>query len=157
MKQLFALVLLALLVGCATAPPAPEQPARPLPETPLPQASTAQRADALPGAVHALVRDAEAASQAGDHARAAALLERALNIAPRHPVLWQNLAVVRYREGNYPQAEALALKSNALAGEQRELRRRNWELIAAARRLAGDAAGAATARTEAAKLGRAPR
>lgn len=153
---MFSVLVLALAGGCAVpagsqhhgsvtrtgTPAVPQQPAAPR-----------QVAAPPPPAAMALVEQAERASEAGRHAEAAALLERALRIAPSHPVLWQNLAVVRYREGDYVQAEQLALRSNTLAGSYPvELRRRNWELIAVARELRGDKAGAQAARSEGVRL-----
>jgi len=66
--------------------------------------------------------------------RAAALLERALRIEPRNAGLWYRLARVRLQQGRYGMAESLAEKSNALAKDDVELKRRNAELIEAARR-----------------------
>ena len=92
--------------------------------------------------VSELVAQAQAASQGGDHQRAAGLLERAVRVAPREAGIWQNLAVVRYRQGRYEEAQTLAQRSNRLAGEEQALRERNWALISAARRQLGDEAGA---------------
>lgn len=98
--------------------------------------------EAVPAPVVELVAEAQQASAGGDHGRAASLLERAVGIAPRSPVLWQNLAVVRFREGRFVDAENLALRSIDLAAGDAELRRRNWQLVAEARRRLGDRSGA---------------
>jgi|HigsolmetaGSP11D_1036233.scaffolds.fasta_scaffold02890_2 Putative Zn-dependent protease, contains TPR repeats len=111
--------------------------------------SPASRIEALPPAARSLVAKAEAASNAGRHDEAAAYLERALRIAPRNPQLWQNLAVVRYRQKDYAKVEGLAQRSNALAPATSPLRKTNWELIATVRKLLGDARGAAAAAAEA--------
>lgn len=95
---------------------------------------------------------AERASQGGDHEAAAASLERALRIAPANPVLWQNLAVVRYRQRDYAKVEGLALKSNSLAAGNASLRAENWRLIAEVRRVLGDRRGADAAMREARRL-----
>ncbi|WP_181919243.1 tetratricopeptide repeat protein [Alkalilimnicola ehrlichii] len=100
---------------------------------------------ALPAAAAELVRQAEEASAQGRHDEAASLLERALRIEPQHPVLWQNLAVVRYRQGDYAQAEQLAMRSNRLSGDYPALQLTNWRLIAVSRELRGDTQGAAAA------------
>lgn len=97
-------------------------------------------------AVVALLESADRQQRSGDLTAAASTLERALRIEPRNPWLWSRLAGVRLRQGRYGMAEQLAAKSNSLAGDRRDLRRRNWELIARARSAAGDAAGAAEAR-----------
>jgi tetratricopeptide (TPR) repeat protein len=129
------------------APPAMEQPA-----APSAPAEPAQAAPNLPPAAKNLAARADQASAQGEHDAAAGYLERALRIAPRHPVLWQNLAVVRYRQRDYDNVEGLALKSNALAMGVPALRRTNWQLIATVRRLKGDARGAAAAETELQRL-----
>lgn len=82
---------------------------------------------------------------AGRLAHAAAALERALRLEPRNPRLWQELARVRFKQGEYAQAESLAARSNSWAGGDRQLRAENWRLIAQAREARGDAAGAKAA------------
>ena len=96
----------------------------------------------IPEPVVELVRRAEQASREGRHDEAAAHIERALGVAPRNAVLWQNLSVVRFRQGRFADAENLALRSIDLAAGQPALQRRNWELIAETRRRRGDEAGA---------------
>lgn len=134
--------ILLVLAGCAA-------PGAPAPATGeddgAPASAPAERAPDAP-AVAALQDQAEAASAEGDHDRAAALLERALRIEPRHSGLWHNLAVVQYRKGDYAQAENMAQRSLQHVRGDRQLERRNWELIAVSRELAGDAAGAREAR-----------
>ncbi|MEM7255649.1 MAG: tetratricopeptide repeat protein [Pseudomonadota bacterium] len=120
-------------------------PSAPPSGTPAPRPRTAP---ANP-AVVALANQATQAEAQGDHARAAAALERALNVAPDDPQLWHRLARVRLAEAQWVQAEALAAKSNRLASDDRDLRRRNLGLIAEARRARGDRAGAAAASREA--------
>lgn len=148
---------LALLAGCTglpqggpAAPPTPgrsgEQPTQPPPPSPPSERSSA----VMPPAVRDLVSRAQDSSAAGEHERAIAYLERALRIVPRNAVIWQNLAVVRYRQGQYAQAESLALKSIALAGDNINLKHQDWMLVGEARHLQGDEAGAREARTRAA-------
>ncbi len=143
------LVLLLAVAGCAAPGPQPGEPGR----------ATAQEPDraaepelAAPPAVVALLEQAEEASAAGEHDRAAALLERALRIDPGNAALWHNLAVVRYRQGEYSQADSMAQRSLQHASGQAELQKRNWQLIAVSRDLAGDSAGAARARDRLATL-----
>ncbi|HET8700839.1 MAG TPA: tetratricopeptide repeat protein [Nitrococcus sp.] len=103
-----------------------------------------------------MVSRAQDSSAAGENDRAAAYLERALRIAPRNAIIWQNLAVVRYRQGQYAQAESLALKSIALAGNDVNLKHQDWMLVSAARQLQGDEAGAREAQTRAASFAATP-
>ena len=143
----------ALLAGCATLqdsvppPPAPvEEPAaRPLP---APSETSANVA------VIGLVQTARVDSTSGRLANAGATLERALRIEPRNPRLWQELARVRLKQGEFAQAESVAARSNAWAGSDTALRAENWRLIAEAREARGDSPGARAALETAAQLGR---
>src|SRR5438105_15198087 len=89
---------------------------------------------------------ARADAAAGRLTNAAASLERALRIEPRNPRLWQELARVRLKQGQYAQAESVAARSNSWAGSDNALRAENWRLIAEAREARGDADGARPAR-----------
>ncbi|HEX7052847.1 MAG TPA: tetratricopeptide repeat protein, partial [Burkholderiales bacterium] len=149
MKRIALTVL--VLAGCAVgtpepempgpeAPPAPEAPleAVPLPPAPPAQAEAPRESVAIAG----LVQRARADAAAGRLANAAAALERALRIEPRNPRLWQELARVRLRQGEYLQAESLAQRSNTWGGADNRLRAENWGLIAQARQARGDTEGA---------------
>jgi len=85
----------------------------------------------------------------GDYVGAAATLERALRIQPQEAYLWNRLARVRMEQGLHAQAGNLAARSNALAGDQAQLKQDNWSIIAVARRAGGDAAGAMEAEQKA--------
>lgn len=142
--------LLALLAGCATIEERdaaePDGVPSEEPRATIPDDAPAPAWDA---AVHDLMAEAQQASDEGDHERAGALLERALRIAPENAVLWHNLAVVRYREDAFDQAESMAQRSVSYAGDNVELQRRNWEIIAVSRHLRGDEDGADEARRRA--------
>jgi len=131
----FFLAVMAILGGCATVQPPPpvSEPA------PAPAAATGSVA------VASLVTSARADAAAGRLVQAAASLERALRIEPRNPHLWQELARVRLRRGDYAQVESVAARSNSWAGGDSRLRAENWRLIAQAREARGDAAGARAA------------
>jgi len=107
-------------------------------------------------AVASLLSTANAQSREGEHARAAATLERAIAIEPDNAWLWHHLAAERLRQGRLDQAASLAAKSNSMASSltdsDRVLQVNNWKLIAAVRRHQGDAAGAAAAESRAAAL-----
>lgn len=137
--RILLLFLVALAAGCAAV--APEQP-------------TPQQPPAENAAVASLMQSAHADADAGRLASAEANLERALRIDPRNPRLWQQLAGVRLQQGDYPQAESLAARSNSWAGQDNVLRAENWRLIAEARRARGDAAGAREALENAERYGR---
>ncbi|HEX7250141.1 MAG TPA: tetratricopeptide repeat protein [Burkholderiales bacterium] len=100
------------------------------------------------------MQSARSDSEAGKLGSAAATLERALRIEPKNPRLWQELARVRLKQGEYTQAENVAARSNAWAGSDNSLRAENWRLIAQARDARGDSQGARAAQDAADKLGR---
>lgn len=126
----------AILGGCvAVQPPAPVSEPVPVP-IPPPVGSPA---------VVSLMDHARADVAAGHLGRAEASLERALRIEPRNPHLWQELARVRLKQGDYAQAESVAARSTLWAGGDIGLRAENWRLIAQAREARGDTAGARAA------------
>lgn len=67
--------------------------------------------------------------QSGSPERAAATLERALRIEPKNARLWHRLAILRFQQGQYTQAESLAAKSSTLAQGDWALKQRNKDLI----------------------------
>lgn len=103
-------------------------------------------------AVVALLDTARVDLAAGRPDTAGAALERALRIEPRNPVLWHELARVRLGQRQYQQAEALALKSNSWAGDNRALRAANWRAIGDARVGLGQRDAAQAAFDKAAEL-----
>ena len=104
-------------------------------------------------AVSVLMRRAADQRRAGDLDAATVSLERALRIAPDDAMLWHRLAEVRLDQQRYSLVAQLAAKSNALAlPGDRDLRARNWRLIAEARRGLGDSRGARDAERRAASL-----
>lgn len=104
-------------------------------------------------AVSVLMRRADDQRRAGDLDGATVSLERALRIAPDDAMLWHRLAEVRLAQQRYSLVVQLAAKSNALAlPDDRDLRSRNWQLIAQARRGLGDSRGARDAERRAASL-----
>lgn len=85
---------------------------------------------------HASTSLIETASQhyaEGNLEQAAAALERALQIQPNNPATLHYLGVLRLQQGQYQQAETLALSSNLRVGRNNALRNRNFQLIEAAR------------------------
>lgn len=64
--------------------------------------------------------------------QAAATLERALHIQPNNPATLHYLGVLRLQQGQFEQAETLALRSNLRVGANHALRNRNLQLIEAA-------------------------
>lgn len=142
-------LLAALLAGCASAPGPEPSPAEQPPSAPAPSAEPATKENV---AIAGLMESARADSAAGRLPNAAASLERALRIEPRNPRLWQELARVRLKQGDYAQAESLAQRSNTWGGADNRLRADNWRLIAQSRQARGDADGARKADTLAEQL-----
>lgn len=103
-------------------------------------------------AVTSLLKSAQLLESAGDLTAAVGTIERALRIEPRNAHLWNRLAHLRFSQGRISPAADLAMKSMALAGGDIALKRDNWQLIARARRRAGDVAGARVAERKARML-----
>ena len=145
MRILFAFLVL-VMAGCATVVPGPAPAPGPVSEpapAPPPLPEPAARTENL--AIAGLMNGARADAAAGRLANAAASLERALRIEPRNPRLWQELARVRLKQGDYMQVEGLAARSNSWARDDPALRAENWRLIAQTREARGDAEGARAA------------
>lgn len=141
MRILAALAALAI-AGCAAIVPSPPPPGSapaPAPEAAPPSSRTENPA------VAGLLDAARADVASGRLVNAAASLERALRIEPRNPRLWAELARVRFKQGDYAQAESTARRSNSWAGSDSALRAENWRLIAQSREARGDGEGARTA------------
>jgi tetratricopeptide (TPR) repeat protein len=116
------------------------------------QATAASGSTTVNPAVVSLLNTASAQSRAGNHAKAAATLERAIAIEPDNAWLWHRLAATRLAEGRLEQAAGLAAKSSSLRSADRSLQADNWKLIAEVRRRQGDAGAAAAAEAQARKL-----
>lgn len=101
-------------------------------------------------AVVALLETARADTGSGDLRAAQSQLERALRIAPRDPEVYIQLADVQRRQGQFLQAEQVALKGISIASGQNRALRRLWALVAEIRSEGGNSAGAAEARKNAA-------
>ena len=138
-----AAACIGALTGCGQSPyrsqPAPvstPEPVVSVPSTPVTPASPTVTAapvpPPLPAAAAALVAAADQQRRAGDYARAAASLERALGISPQSAELWHQLAAVRLAAGELGQAAQLAARSNALAGDDPDLKARNRTILEAA-------------------------
>jgi len=163
------LMMVILLTACST--PSRRSPAPVVRSSPEPAASTVGEAATVPPsaqdegaevsayepavslpmevesgsygqAVVALLANSEQQQKAGDTSAAVGTVERALRIEPRNAHLWNRLARLRFEQKRYTMASDLAAKSNSLAAGDSALKRQNWSLIAKARRIQGDVAGA---------------
>ena len=137
--------------GLPTGEPAPLPDTRPPLSPNLPKSIEDSRA-AIP--VISLVKAANASLANGRTDQAGASLERAMRIEPRNPWVWQALAKLHIVTQQAEQAEAEAKKSISLGRRNPYLDVENWRLIAEARRLRGDAAGALKAESQSEELQR---
>lgn len=103
----------------------------------------------LTPAVNALVSAANQNSKAGDLDSAAASIERAIRIEPRNATLFYKLALLRLKQSKPHLAEDLAKKSALLASTDNTLKKNCWLLIAHAREVQQNFAGAKEAREKA--------
>ncbi|MGZ8222776.1 MAG: hypothetical protein ACXWT0_14105 [Methylobacter sp.] len=103
----------------------------------------------LSPAVGALVSVAKQNSKSGDLDSAAASIERAIRIEPRNATLFYKLALLRLEQSKPRLAEDLAKKSALLASTDNTLKKHCWLLIAHAREIQQDFAGAKEARAKA--------
>ncbi len=116
--------------------------ALPLPDEAEIQTQTLGGANSMSVVARRLLSSAISNKAAGDYESAVGELERALRIEPRNSLLWTQLAEVRFTQKKFNQAVQLAAKSNTLVGSDRNLRRRNWVLMANAHAANGNEAAA---------------
>lgn len=100
-------------------------------------------------AVVALLTDADRNRASGNLAAAVVSTERALRIDSRNPSLTYKLAQLRIKQNKPKMAEELAGKAALLAGNNLDLKRKSWLLIAEARRMQQDYQGAKQAQIKA--------
>jgi hypothetical protein len=122
-------------------PPAPVLPAFPVEDVRLPAGSQP--------AVVALLTEADKNKASGDLDAAVVSTERALRIDSRNPTLTYKLAQLRIKQNKPQLAEELAGKAALLAGNNLDLKRKSWLLIAEARRQQQNYPGAKEAKTKA--------
>jgi tetratricopeptide (TPR) repeat protein len=109
----------------------------------------------LGAASRSLVGQAQAQLKSGNHALAAASIERALRIEPVNPLLWIELGRVRQAEGNHVQAENMGRKAVSLTKAPRASSAA-WRLIADSLRARGKTREAQEAQLKAGSLSSTP-
>jgi hypothetical protein len=124
------------------APVAPKEPEALVPLETFPPQSPA---------VGSLVMAANENSQGGNLDSAVSSIERAIRIEPRNATLYYKLAVLRLKQSKPRLAEDLARKAALLAVTDTALKKHSWLLVANARELQNNVAGANKAKAEAAK------
>jgi tetratricopeptide (TPR) repeat protein len=127
------LALAALLGGCTAGPTIVPDSGRPANNAPPPGTAAPGRdapdkapgsATAVSGATTALLAESRAERDAGDLGGAAATIERALTIAPDEPLLWVELAEIRFDQGDVDLAAEMARKALTLTGDNSPLAER---------------------------------
>lgn len=103
-------------------------------------------------AVIALRGQAQSSLNDGEPAMAAASIERALRIQAKNPVLWLDLAEIRFAQQEFAQAENTAKKALAYAGDKRDINKKAWTVIANSRYARNDKDGGLRAEAEAARF-----
>ena len=98
-----------------------------------------------------LLADADKSAKQGRLNVAVATLERAVRIAPREADVFNQLAMLRFKQKKWELAENLAKKSALLAEGDNALKKKNWLLIASIRKQVGDDKGANAALLKAKK------
>lgn len=128
-------------VPVTPAPPTAGAVIHPVPEPEPPATSGSGAPPSLPArpaapvsaAAQTLLTQSRTYQAAGQYEQAAASIERALRIEPRHPQLWLELGNIRLEEGDFPQAESMGRKALSLSAGDDVLTARAEQLIRSAK------------------------
>ena len=112
--------------------------ALPYPDQPSLTTESMGESTSVSPVVSRLMASAQSSRQARNWDSAANSIERALRIEPRNAALWSALAEVKYDQGDDRSTLQLAAKSNTLSGQNHQLRRKNWLLMANSHQRLGD-------------------
>lgn len=118
----------------------------------IPEFKPAESTATQSPAISALITAANQSTKSGNLESAAATLERAIRIEPRNGELLYKLAVLRLKQSKPVLAEDLAKKAELLAGKDNTLKKNCWLLIAHAKDMQDDKAGAEAATKKAAEF-----
>jgi len=127
-----------------TAPPSTEPLVEMAPEVEnsVPVASNKSSPTPQNPAVTGLLAKAQQQQQSGDYRSAQTSLQRAQRISPRDPEVYYDLAQIHLDLQDYGLAEQVALKGVSIVQGQPQQLKKFWLVIAQARSLAGNSAGA---------------
>ena len=89
-------------------------------------------------AVEALLVRAYADAKLGRTDAAMIKLERGLRIEPQNPKLWNQLAELHYKKGNYQQAITMVKKAINFSSNNEEMTAKNWRLLSDVAQKSGD-------------------
>ncbi|MGY6274959.1 tetratricopeptide repeat protein [Methylomonas sp. MgM2] len=131
----------SIIGNAVAAPPPPAFPPYTIEDVHVPTGTSP--------AVVALLTEADRNRASGNLSAAVVATERALRIDSRNPTLTYKLAQLRIKQNKPQLAEELAGKAALLAGNNLELKRKSWLLIAEARRMQQNYQGAKQAQFKA--------
>jgi tetratricopeptide (TPR) repeat protein len=94
-------------------------------------------------AVEALLVRAYADAKLGRIDVAMIKLERGLRIEPQNPKLWNQLAELHYKKGNYQQAITMVKKAINFSSNNEEMTTKNWRLLSDVAQKSGDSSAMA--------------
>jgi len=151
-EGLAGLLILLLMIGCSSQPPAPveEREVNTRVRAPASEESAGVQVYSLQNpAVKQLTAQAEGAERAGNLDQAGSYLERALRIQPRDPQVLQHMAEIKLQKEDYQQALNFAVRSYDSGPRVGEICSRNWRTISVAREHLRDINGANDAQARA--------
>jgi len=121
----------------------------PLPEPEAPPPPPVIEPEPELAAVVALRGQAADSMAAGEPELAAATIERAIRIQPRNPVLWLDLAAIRFAQQEFAQSESTAKRALSYASGRNDISYDAWILIANSRYARNDREGGERAEAQA--------
>lgn len=128
---------------------APEDAEKDEPETPERDARQRETGSELSAAAASLLASARGMLSAGNTDRALNLAQRAQRISPDAAEVYYRLGQIYQKQSDHARAEQFVLKGINKAGNDPELRRTGWSMLADIRDSKGDQAGAEKARARA--------
>ena len=106
----------------------------------------------LSPAAASLLASARGMLRAGNTERALNLAQRAQRISPDAAEVYYRMAQIYQKDSDHARAEQFVLKGISKAGNDPELRRTGWSMLAEIRASRGDQEGARTARERASRV-----
>ena len=116
MRRVLLVALVLSMSACAYNVPVPTSDTGGTTQSPNPPGKVGEAPAGAASASATLIAEGRAELAAGNTARAAAAIERALRIEPRNSLWWVELGNVRLAEGDRQQALALGQRALRLAG-----------------------------------------
>jgi hypothetical protein len=107
-------------------------------DKPKPMGTIGTRRSTSSPAVEALLVRAYADAKLGRTDAAMIKLERGLRIEPQNPKLWNQLAELHYKKGNYQQAITMVKKAINFSSNNKEMTAKNWRLLSDVAQKSGD-------------------